>query len=51
MAMVRREMGRGVDLVVSAGTSSVFPYIAEPVLRPRWAGVPTVEINPGRSEV
>jgi NAD-dependent deacetylase len=51
LAVLRCEMGRGFDLVVSVGTSSVFPYIAEPVLRARSAGVPTVEINPGRSEV
>ena len=41
----------GVDLVFSVGTTSVFPYIAEPVLAARRAGVPTVEINPGDSEV
>ncbi len=44
-------LDEGVDLVVSIGTTSVFPYIAEPVLAARHAGVPTVEINPGQSEV
>ena len=41
----------GVDAVVSIGTTSVFPYIAGPV---RWAqqqGIPSVEINPGDSEI
>lgn len=41
----------GLDLVVSIGTTSVFPYIAGPV---RWAqqqGIPSVEINPGDSGV
>lgn len=41
----------GLDLVVSIGTTSVFPYIAGPV---RWAqqqGIPSVEINPGDSEI
>ena len=51
LALLRREMGRGFDLVFSIGTSSIFPYIAEPVLWARRAGVPTVEINPGRSAV
>jgi NAD-dependent deacetylase len=51
LALLRREMGRGFDLVVSVGTSSLFPYIAEPVLRARSAGTSMVEINPGRSEV
>lgn len=41
----------GFDLVVSVGTTSVFPYIAGPVWWARQAGVPTVEINPGDTEV
>lgn len=39
------------DLVVSIGTTSVFPYISGPVLWAAQAGVPTVEINPGDTEV
>jgi NAD-dependent deacetylase len=46
-----RELAAGFDLVFSVGTTSVFPYIAEPVLAASRAGVPTVEINPGISEV
>ena len=42
---------RGVDLVFSIGTTSVFPYIAEPVVDALRRGVPTVEINPGESRV
>ncbi len=34
------------DLVLVAGTSALFPYIVEPVLRARAAGKLTVEINP-----
>jgi len=41
----------GVDLVFSIGTSSVFPYIAEPVFDALRRGVPTVEINPGESRI
>jgi NAD-dependent deacetylase len=41
----------GFDLVFSIGTTSVFPYIAAPVVWARRAGVPAVEINPGASEV
>ncbi len=33
--------------VLSVGTSSLFPYIAQPVLEARRRGVLTVEINPG----
>lgn len=43
--------GRGFDLVFSVGTGSVFPYIAAPVVEAIRAGVPTIEINPGDSEV
>ena len=46
-----RELASGFDVVFSVGTSSVFPYIAEPVYRANRAGVPTVEINPGTSDV
>ncbi|WP_332670627.1 NAD-dependent deacylase [Aromatoleum sp.] len=41
----------GVDLVVSIGTTSAFPYISGPVWWAQQAGVPTVEINPGETEV
>lgn len=46
-----RELAAGFDVVFSVGTTSVFPYIAEPVLRASHVGVPTVEINPGESDV
>ena len=46
-----RELDRGFDLIFSVGTTSVFPYISEPVLAASFQGVPTVEINPGRTEV
>lgn len=39
------------DLVISIGTSANFPYIAEPVMLARRNGVPTVEINPGVSNI
>jgi len=39
------------DIVFSVGTTSVFAYIAQPVLYARRFGVPTVEINPGGSHV
>jgi NAD-dependent deacetylase len=41
----------GVDLVLSIGTTSVFPYIAQPVIAAARRGLPTAEINPGSSEV
>ena len=45
------ELDSGFDLVFSIGTSSVFSYIAEPVRMAVQFGRPTVEINPGVSEV
>lgn len=48
---LHRELSQGFDAVISIGTTSVFPYIAQPVLRARVAKALTVEINPGRSEV
>jgi NAD-dependent deacetylase len=51
VAVFEREVRRGFDLVVSIGTTSVFPYIAAPVLLARRAGRDTVEINPGTTEV
>ena len=44
-------MEGGFDAVVSIGTTSVFPYIAGPVVVAAKAGVATIEINPGNSEV
>ena len=41
----------GVDAVLSIGTSSLFPYIAAPVVLASRMGSPTIEINPAASEV
>jgi len=51
VATLERELARGFDLVVSIGTTSVFPYIAAPVVLARRAGRDTVEINPGTTGV
>jgi NAD-dependent deacetylase len=37
--------------VLSIGTTSVFPYIAAPVAMAARQGLPTIEINPGQTEV
>ncbi len=41
----------GVDAVMTIGTSSGFPYISGPVVRAARMGLPTIEINPGDTEV
>lgn len=49
--LLQEQLMRGFEIVFSIGTTSVFPYIAEPVVDARRRGALTVEINPGTSEV
>ena len=51
VARLRGELMAGFDAVLSVGTSSLFPYIAEPVFLARQRGALTVEINPAETEV
>jgi NAD-dependent deacetylase len=39
------------DAVISIGTSSNFPYIVQPVVMASQLGVPTIEINPGQTDL
>ena len=39
----------GFDIVFTIGTSSIFPYITQPVVLAAGSGIPTVEINPSRT--
>lgn len=45
------ELAAGFDMAFVIGTTAVFPYIAEPVLRAIREGIPTVEINPARTRL
>lgn len=45
------ELALGFDMVFVIGTTAVFPYIAEPVLRAIRNRVPTVEINPAKTRL
>ncbi|AUM11446.1 NAD-dependent deacylase [Ketobacter alkanivorans] len=49
--VLHREMMRGFDLVFSVGTTSVFPYISQPVFEARKWNAKVIEINPGITEV
>lgn len=51
VGLLETVLDAGVDLVVSIGTTSAFPYISGPVWWAEQSGVPTVEINPGDTEV
>jgi NAD-dependent deacetylase len=46
---LERELLHGFDVVFSIGTTSVFPYIARPVIEARMRRKATVEINPGET--
>lgn len=48
---LRDEVARGFDVVFSIGTTSVFPYIAAPMLLARSWGAEAIEINPGDTAV
>jgi NAD-dependent deacetylase len=41
----------GFDIVFSIGTSSIFPYITQPVVFASGCGIPTVEINPSITQL
>lgn len=41
----------GFDIVFSIGTSSIFPYIVQPVVLAAASGIPTVEINPAQTQL
>ena len=45
------EQQQGFDLLFSVGTTSLFPYVIEPVLAARRRGTPVVEINPEATPV
>jgi len=51
VAAFEREWHRGFDLVMVVGTTAAFPYIAGPIVTAARIGVPTVEINPGATDV
>jgi NAD-dependent deacetylase len=51
LAAYQAETARGFDLVFSVGTTSVFPYISAPVLDAYHFRKPSVEINPGETDV
>ena len=45
------QMDEGFDVCFSVGTTSVFPYIRQPLENAKRHGRPTVEINPEETEV
>lgn len=51
MQKLSLEYRNGFDVVFSIGTTSVFPYIAQPVIAAYNANIPTIEINPTQTSV
>ncbi|MFH1799700.1 MAG: NAD-dependent protein deacylase [Candidatus Omnitrophota bacterium] len=49
--LMERELGRPFDIYFSIGTTSVFPYISQPMALASHLKKPTVEINPGQTEI
>ena len=49
--LFRGRLAEGFSAVFSVGTSSLFPYIEAPVYHARARGTPTIEINPGRTDL
>jgi NAD-dependent deacetylase len=51
LAALYRELKQGFDIYFSIGTTSVFPYIQQPILHAKSCGRHTVEINPADTEI
>jgi len=51
MSLLMRELEAGFDIVLSVGTSGLFPYIRLPMIRAQVYGWPSVDINPLANEM
>lgn len=45
------ELAKGFDIYFSVGTTSVFPYIQQPIMDAHYSKRPTIEINPAETEI
>lgn len=45
------ELAKGFDIYFSVGTTSVFPYIQQPIIDAHYSKRPTIEINPAETEI
>ncbi len=51
VAQLQRILEEGFQMVFIVGTSGLFPYVVEPVIDARRCNIPTVEINPGTTDL
>ena len=49
--LLSAELAKGFDIYFSIGTTSVFPYIQQPIIDAKYSKRPTVEINPAETEI
>jgi NAD-dependent deacetylase len=51
LQILSEQLSLGFDIYFSVGTTSVFPYIQQPILHARYHHRLTVEINPAETEI
>lgn len=51
LLLLQRQLLIGFDIYFSVGTSSVFPYISQPIIAAKRSGKPTIEINLEDTEI
>ncbi len=51
LSALQQQLAQGIDVAFSIGTTSVFPYVSQPLLHTRMHGGMAVEINPGETEI
>ncbi|MFA5008264.1 MAG: NAD-dependent deacylase [Candidatus Omnitrophota bacterium] len=51
LKVLQAELARGFDIYFSIGTTSVFPYIQQPIIYAKSKNKPTVEIDPSDTEI
>ena len=51
LQILQAQLLMGFDVYFSIGTTSVFPYIQQPIIYAKSQGRPTVEINPSDTEI
>ena len=49
--VLSEELAKGFDIYFSIGTTSVFPYIQQPIIAAKRLKRPTIEINPAQTEL
>ena len=51
LEILQAQLHKGFDIYFSIGTTSVFPYIQQPIIDAKYRKLTTVEINPAKTQV